>query len=82
MDRWMLSRWIPWAIAALVVVGAMSWALMIPGEKCASGFDNTACVDNSDIKSTVALAGIAIALVVLGTGSVIRRAQAARRRTF
>jgi hypothetical protein len=67
------ARWLVYAIPVVIAAGAIVWALMIPTEECVFGSDNSECTDNTPMKAFVAVAGIALAFIVLGIITAIRR---------
>jgi hypothetical protein len=71
-------RWIVYAIPAAIAASAIAWAIALPREVCVSGSDNQVCSDNTYVKWTIALVGIALALIVVGIILFIRRVRHGR----
>jgi ABC-type sulfate transport system permease component len=71
-------RWIVYAIPAAIAASAIAWAIALPREVCVSGSDNQVCSDNTYVKWTIALVGVALALIVVGIILFIRRVRHGR----
>ena len=72
------GRWIVYAIPAVIAAAAIVWARALPRWECVSGFDNETCADRIYVKWTIAVAGIAIAVIALGIILVVRRIKRTR----
>ena len=72
------SRWIVYSIPTVILAAAIVCAVAVPRWDCVSGFDNETCADRIYVKWTVAVAGIALALIALGIILVVRRIKRTR----
>jgi hypothetical protein len=67
-----------YAIPTVLAAARIAWAVALPRWECVSGFDNETCVDRIYVKWTLAVAGIALALIALGIILVVRRTKRTR----
>lgn len=72
------GRWIVYSIPTVIAAAAIACAVALPRWECVSGFDNETCADRIYVKWTIAVAGIALALIGLGIILLVRRIKRTR----